>query len=513
MFNRFSKIVLVISVLFVSIFGFFENAQADGGMTIDNFDLNPKTIANPLQATFQMTLRVTMNVAEFNAKCGNNTNSFVWRVTAGLTPARSIGIQGTTQINRTSSILHFNLDEPFRIAVSAQEASHSPINFWASIYCPGTLLANKLTESASVPIVFGTGTKVHACIAANNKYACSPANLTTCSDVSACAGKSCVEIPSGLCGQDAGGGGVKYSCNSNNQCVASATGTYTTTNCDNKCSTTPGKEQNYFFEILNPLKGGANDFTSLVKILAQWIFNLAIPIAVAMIVYSGILFLTAAGEPAKVTKARDVLKYAVIGLAIILIGSGFVTLIKSILELGGTGGTSTQRYSCDNNLCAPDPNGPFTELTCNNSCGGSSTVGEVGNKCSRDRDCSTGLKCRDSICQRATGNLVGEPCNSGSNCDIGLSCDKSGDAIQPIDGQTLGTCFVNSQLGGRIGDLCEKDSNCLSGLKCNQICQRRDGNLNGEVCLKTSSTSNCKSKACHIIGAEIIGDCVPYSGT
>ena len=94
--------------------------------------------------------------------------------------------------------------------------------------------------------------------------------------------------------------------------------------------------QKYSFEITNPLKGGADDFTSLVKIIAQWIFNLAIPIAVAMIVYAGILFLTAAGEPAKVTKAKEVLKYAVIGLAIILIGSGFVTLIKSILELGGT---------------------------------------------------------------------------------------------------------------------------------------------------------------------------------
>ncbi|GEM_PF-2373126 len=97
----------------------------------------------------------------------------------------------------------------------------------------------------------------------------------------------------------------------------------------------PGKTQTYSFDIPNPLKGGVTDFSSLVKIIAQWIFNLAIPIAVAMIVYAGILFLTAAGEPAKVTKAKDVLKWAVVGLAIILIGSGFVTLIQSILELGG----------------------------------------------------------------------------------------------------------------------------------------------------------------------------------
>jgi hypothetical protein len=126
------------------------------------------------------------------------------------------------------------------------------------------------------------------------------------------------------------GEGVQMQAVSTNQvCFTGTSGG----NCD---FSSAGSTQTGSFEIPNPLKGGASDFTSLVKIIAQWIFNLAIPIAVAMIVYAGILFLTAAGEPAKVTKAKDVLKYAVIGLAIIMIGSGFVTLIKSILELGGT---------------------------------------------------------------------------------------------------------------------------------------------------------------------------------
>ena len=98
----------------------------------------------------------------------------------------------------------------------------------------------------------------------------------------------------------------------------------------------PGKTQNFPFEIPNPLKGGASDFASLVRIIAQWIFNLAIPIAVAMIVYAGILFLISGGDTSKVTKARQVLTYAVVGLAIILIGSGFISLIRSILELGSS---------------------------------------------------------------------------------------------------------------------------------------------------------------------------------
>ena len=63
---------------------------------------------------------------------------------------------------------------------------------------------------------------------------------------------------------------------------------------------------------------------------ALWI---GIPIAIAMIVYSGILFLFAGSNPGTVTKARTILMYSVIGLAIMLIGKGFLTLIQSILDL------------------------------------------------------------------------------------------------------------------------------------------------------------------------------------
>ncbi len=252
----------------------------------------------------------------------------------------------------------------------------------------------------------------------------------------------------------------------------------------------PGSTQTYSFEIPNPLKGGVTDLASLVKILAQWIFNLAIPIAVAMIVYSGILFLTAAGDTAKVTKARDVLKYAVIGLAIILIGSGFISLIKSILELGGTGASPTGTYG-------PAP---------------TSAGGAVGNKCTgRGSNCFEGLTCKSNICQRAIGNLENEPCSSTTNCDVGLTCDKS--SPQVIDGQSLGVCALTVGTGGRIGEVCQRGNQCVSGLKCNQICQRSGGNLNGEACLSTSNPSNCQSRACHTVGVATEGVCVPYSGT
>jgi hypothetical protein len=189
-------------------------------------------------------------------------------------------------------------------------------------------------------------------------------------------------------------------------------------------STPPGGggNQGFSFSIDNPLKGGADDVGGLVRVIAQWLFNLAIPIAVIMIIYAGVLFLTAQGNPTQVSKAKDVLKWAVVGLAIILIGSGFVTLIQSILDLGSTSPGPGQTTSPSGSTQPP-------------------SAGAVGNKCSRDRDCISGLKCKNSICQRQNGNNVGEPCNGGTNCASGLACDQTNAASVIIDGQRLGICF------------------------------------------------------------------------
>lgn len=81
----------------------------------------------------------------------------------------------------------------------------------------------------------------------------------------------------------------------------------------------------------NPI--GIDTFGELVRVIGLWIFNLAIPIAVIVIIYAGILMLTAGGNPGKFQKGAKALWYAVLGLAIVFIGEGFVTLIESILSL------------------------------------------------------------------------------------------------------------------------------------------------------------------------------------
>ena len=87
------------------------------------------------------------------------------------------------------------------------------------------------------------------------------------------------------------------------------------------------------FQLKNPLKGGAKSLTELIGIVANFIFNLGIPVAVIVIIYGGFLMLTSGGKPEAYKKGLDALKYAVLGVAILLIGQGFVSLIQSILGI------------------------------------------------------------------------------------------------------------------------------------------------------------------------------------
>src|SRR3989338_830284 len=86
------------------------------------------------------------------------------------------------------------------------------------------------------------------------------------------------------------------------------------------------------FSFPNPLQ--TDTIYDLLDAIIQFAYRIGLPIAVAVIVYSGILFLAARGNPTTVTKARTILMYAVIGLAILFIGKGFLTLIESILNIG-----------------------------------------------------------------------------------------------------------------------------------------------------------------------------------
>jgi hypothetical protein len=95
--------------------------------------------------------------------------------------------------------------------------------------------------------------------------------------------------------------------------------------------------------IKNPLE--VNSLQDIFKFLSGQLMLLIIPIAVALYVYAGILYLYAAyeGKETSVTKAKNVLWYTTIGLVIIFIGGGFVDLIRSVLDSAGSTGGQVQQ--------------------------------------------------------------------------------------------------------------------------------------------------------------------------
>ena len=92
------------------------------------------------------------------------------------------------------------------------------------------------------------------------------------------------------------------------------------------------RAQSFNLENVNPIRG-ADDLEDVVSLVAFRLLGVAIPIAALMYIWAGILFVTAGGNVDRITKAKDVFKWTTIGITIVLIGGGFVDLIRSVLSL------------------------------------------------------------------------------------------------------------------------------------------------------------------------------------
>jgi hypothetical protein len=87
------------------------------------------------------------------------------------------------------------------------------------------------------------------------------------------------------------------------------------------------------YTLPNFISGQPRTLTDLLNVVADKLFYLAIPIAVLLIIYAGILYLYSRGDANMTKNARNILRYVIIGLAIVFINKGFIILIKSILDL------------------------------------------------------------------------------------------------------------------------------------------------------------------------------------
>jgi uncharacterized membrane protein len=86
--------------------------------------------------------------------------------------------------------------------------------------------------------------------------------------------------------------------------------------------------------IENPIE--AESFEALINSIINIIFMVGVIVAPIMFLIAGFFFLTAAGNPQQLEKAKKTMLWTAIGLFIILFAKGLIAILQGLL--GGAGG-------------------------------------------------------------------------------------------------------------------------------------------------------------------------------
>lgn len=79
------------------------------------------------------------------------------------------------------------------------------------------------------------------------------------------------------------------------------------------------------------------DPNSLITNAVQWVIGIAGAVAAIFIVYGGISYTTSAGDPNKLTKAKQIILYALIGMAIVALAEIITAFVSGMIrDAGGT---------------------------------------------------------------------------------------------------------------------------------------------------------------------------------
>lgn len=79
-----------------------------------------------------------------------------------------------------------------------------------------------------------------------------------------------------------------------------------------------------------PITSG-EDIVAVLEGITVWLYTIVGTLAILMLIIGGIMYMTAGGDEEKVGKAKNVLKYAVIGLVIALLAYGVKSIILSFM--------------------------------------------------------------------------------------------------------------------------------------------------------------------------------------
>lgn len=89
-------------------------------------------------------------------------------------------------------------------------------------------------------------------------------------------------------------------------------------------------------KITNPL-GGTTTLDQVLNLIITTVQVIAGILSVVYIILAGLKFVLAAGDPAKITKARAMLLYVVIGIAIIFGAQAISIVVRATITQVGSG--------------------------------------------------------------------------------------------------------------------------------------------------------------------------------
>ncbi len=74
------------------------------------------------------------------------------------------------------------------------------------------------------------------------------------------------------------------------------------------------------------------DLEALFATIGTYLFSILMALAVIILVIAGYLFVTAGGSPEQLGKAKRMIVWALVGIAVALLARGLVTLVTEIFE-------------------------------------------------------------------------------------------------------------------------------------------------------------------------------------
>ncbi|HUY69469.1 MAG TPA: pilin [Candidatus Tyrphobacter sp.] len=123
------------------------------------------------------------------------------------------------------------------------------------------------------------------------------------------------------CTSDSCGAGLY--CASNGNCEPYSPSAPTVVNCDSSS----GNIQ------ICPPTGLPTDVQTLFKSIQSDAIYILTPLSALMVLWAAFLFLTSGGDEKKVKTAKNLLLYTVIGIAVILVADGIVSVVKDLLNV------------------------------------------------------------------------------------------------------------------------------------------------------------------------------------